>query len=129
MKANSIKKTKGRPDEIDGVVAQRIRTFRHLQGMSQTDVAQAIGVTYQQFQKYETGANRVSASTLLRIAQALGIDINLLISEEKGGKANGLINSLSGDKQLLELVREWQRIDNPELKKRFMIFLRSLSKG
>jgi transcriptional regulator with XRE-family HTH domain len=65
------KKAGDGPDPIDVMVGQRIKTERVLRGMSQTTLARAVGVTFQQLQKYETGANRVSASRLCHIADAL----------------------------------------------------------
>jgi transcriptional regulator with XRE-family HTH domain len=56
---------------IDGVIGERIRARRLEIGMSQEKLADAIGVTFQQIQKYEKGVNRVAASTLFAIAQAL----------------------------------------------------------
>jgi transcriptional regulator with XRE-family HTH domain len=52
--------------------------------MSQTRLAEALGVTFQQIQKYEKGANRISASTLVRTAQALGCPISALLAEPDG---------------------------------------------
>lgn len=60
-----------RRDPVDIAVAARIRLARKMRGRSQQALAEAIGVTFQQVQKYESGANRVSASMLARIAAAL----------------------------------------------------------
>lgn len=62
-------------NEVDGLVGQRMRARRKAIGMSQTDLAKAAGVRFQQIQKYESGANRVSASRLWAIAAALKIDV------------------------------------------------------
>lgn len=66
--------TKGkqrRADEIDAFIGQRIRAARITANLSQTELADAIGITFQQVQKYEKGVNRVSGSRMVRIAQAL----------------------------------------------------------
>lgn len=62
-------------NKIDVLVGQRIRARRHALGISQTELGDAIGVKFQQIQKYETGANRVSASRLWAVAQKLGVDV------------------------------------------------------
>ncbi|WP_421935427.1 helix-turn-helix domain-containing protein [Phenylobacterium sp.] len=62
-------------DPVDVAVGARIRLARKVRGRSQQALAEAIGVTFQQVQKYESGANRVSASMLARIAAALGLPV------------------------------------------------------
>lgn len=62
-----------RPHQIDEAVGSRIRARRAMLGMSQEKLAGAVGVTFQQIQKYESGANRVSASRLQAIADALDV--------------------------------------------------------
>jgi transcriptional regulator with XRE-family HTH domain len=59
------------PSPIDVAVGARIRGLRELRGLSQPDLAKELGVTYQQFRKYETGDNRVSAGRLWEIAKIL----------------------------------------------------------
>lgn len=61
----------GGPDPIDVHVGARLRELRRERGISQTALALAVGVTFQQIQKYEKGANRVSASMLYAIARCL----------------------------------------------------------
>ena len=61
--------------DLDTQIGQRIREARRAQGMSQTMLADALGITFQQVQKYENGGNRVSAARLYDIAQLLGMPI------------------------------------------------------
>ena len=61
---------------VDNHVGSRIRHRRWIVGMSQSDLAEAVGIKFQQIQKYETGSNRVSASRLWGIAEALGVSID-----------------------------------------------------
>ncbi|MFD2236724.1 helix-turn-helix domain-containing protein [Aureimonas populi] len=63
-------------DPIDVHVGSRLRLLRTARRLSLEELGRRIGVTYQQIQKYETGANRVSASTLYRIAQTLEVSIS-----------------------------------------------------
>ncbi|MEY8842737.1 helix-turn-helix domain-containing protein, partial [Cribrihabitans sp. XS_ASV171] len=60
-------------NEVDVTVGQRIKARRMALGMSQADLGDAVGVRFQQVQKYESGANRVSASRLWSIAEVLGV--------------------------------------------------------
>jgi transcriptional regulator with XRE-family HTH domain len=68
-----------RAGPVDAIVGRRIRTRRLLLGMTQTQLAQQLGVSFQQVQKYENGANRVGAGRLVQIAQILGIPIDALL--------------------------------------------------
>ena len=65
-------------DPVDGLVGRSIRVHRLAAGMSQTDLGQKIGVTFQQVQKYEKGTNRVGAGRLTRIAHVLDVSVSTL---------------------------------------------------
>lgn len=67
--------TVSRINDVDRMVGKRIQALRKARGLSQSDLAGAAGVRFQQIQKYESGANRVSASRLWAIADALGVSI------------------------------------------------------
>jgi transcriptional regulator with XRE-family HTH domain len=79
-------KDPGRTAQIELVIGARMRTRRRQLGLSQSDLAARLGVSFQQVQKYERGANRVAASTLLAAAQALGTSIGWLVGEEVSGR-------------------------------------------
>jgi transcriptional regulator with XRE-family HTH domain len=66
-------------------IGARLRTRRRQLGLSQSSLAEALGVSFQQVQKYERGANRVAASTLVAAAEALGVTVGWLVGEEGGG--------------------------------------------
>ena len=72
------------PDPIDIRVGAALRRARLARGLSQTQLAEAHGVSYQQVQKYERGTNRVSVSTLFRLAAALGVSPAQLVAEVEG---------------------------------------------
>lgn len=71
------------PNVIDFQVGARLRGRRKQLGMTQSHLAEALGVTFQQVQKYERGANRVSASTLYELAATLGVDIAYFFEDAK----------------------------------------------
>jgi transcriptional regulator with XRE-family HTH domain len=76
----------GRTATLELMIGARMRTRRRQLGLSQTDLAERLGVSFQQVQKYERGANRVAASTLLTAAQVLGTSISWLVGEEVSGR-------------------------------------------
>ena len=69
-----------RPDPVDVEVGHRIRIERLSRGLSQTALANQLGVTFQQVQKYEKGVNRVGAGRLTRIAEVLGVPVATFFS-------------------------------------------------
>jgi transcriptional regulator with XRE-family HTH domain len=71
-------KTPKKPDPVDIEVGNRIRLHRLQRGLSQTVLADHLGVTFQQVQKYERGVNRVGAGRLTKIAQVLGVPVGAL---------------------------------------------------
>lgn len=74
------------PDPIDVDVGRRIKLRRNAAGVTQTDLAVHLGISFQQVQKYERGANRVSASILVRTAAFLGATVAELVGEAPGAK-------------------------------------------
>ncbi len=82
---------------LDAMVGAKIRMFRINRGMSQTALAERIGVSFQQVQKYEKGANRVGASRLSQIASVLGITVGELFeaSQQKNSAANSPVHLLA----------------------------------
>jgi transcriptional regulator with XRE-family HTH domain len=74
-----------KPDPVDVEVGQRIRIQRLSQGLSQTSLADQLGVTFQQVQKYEKGVNRVGAGRLTRIAKVLGVPVSAFFGAHDGG--------------------------------------------
>src|SRR5438067_8856909 len=85
------------PLPLDAVIGQRIRAQRLMCRMSQTDLANALGVTFQQVQKYEKGVNRVGAGRLAKIADTLGVPISFFFDGAPGPKsAIGNVNEALG---------------------------------
>ncbi|MCR5878061.1 helix-turn-helix domain-containing protein [Phenylobacterium sp. J367] len=82
-------KDAGRTAALELAIGARIRTRRRQLGLSQTDLAEKLGVSFQQVQKYERGANRVAASTLIAAAEALGATVSSLVGEDPSGRDSG----------------------------------------
>jgi transcriptional regulator with XRE-family HTH domain len=70
-------------DPIDAEIAKRVRALRLQRGLSQTELSDALGVTFQQVQKYERGMNRISAGRLLRIADVLEVPVAFFFADFK----------------------------------------------
>jgi transcriptional regulator with XRE-family HTH domain len=88
-----------RPDPVDVEVGHRIRIERLARGLSQTALANQLGVTFQQVQKYEKGVNRVGAGRLTRIAEVLGVPVATFFSgkevlDSETGKESGASSPL-----------------------------------
>jgi transcriptional regulator with XRE-family HTH domain len=90
-------------DPVDVAVGDRIRAARLERGMTQSQIAKAAGVTFQQIQKYERGANRVSASMLVRIAKVLDRSLVSLFPDEAAdltGDAQPSLGAVAGGHEL-----------------------------
>jgi transcriptional regulator with XRE-family HTH domain len=100
---------RARPQDVDRYVGARIRERRIMLGLTQQQMADLIGVTYQQAHKYEKGINRVAAGRLYRTAQALGVEVGYFYEGLKIG--GGLVPSPSR-RMLLDLARNFLNIPN-----------------
>ena len=102
---------------VDAHVGKRIRHRRWMVGMTQQQLADKVGIKFQQIQKYETGMNRVSASRLWDVAEALGVTISFFfegLNEAQETLQTG--GDILADKEALELVRSYYAI--PEAQRR-----------
>ncbi|MEH6646029.1 helix-turn-helix domain-containing protein [Sulfitobacter sp.] len=101
---------------VDTHVGKKIRQRRWLIGMTQQQLAELVGIKFQQIQKYETGANRVSASRLWDIAAALGIPVSAFFEGVPDVEAPSpshqcaVPHDLLEDKEAVELVRSYYAI-------------------
>ncbi len=113
------------PHPVDVHVGKRIRHRRWLAGMTQQQLAENVGIKFQQIQKYETGANRVSASRLWDIADALDVSVSFFfegLDQETEGEAKasgGAPADILGDKEALELIRSYYSIPENQRKRLF----------
>lgn len=114
---------------VDANVGKRIRHRRWMVGMTQQQLAEKVGIKFQQIQKYETGMNRVSASRLWDISEALDVPVSFFFEgfedgEMPEGKASP--GDLLADKEAMELVRSYYAIPE-EQRRRLFELARSLS--
>ena len=105
-------------DPLDVMVGAKIRIFRIHRRISQTELAEQIGVTFQQVQKYEKGTNRVGASRLSRIATVLGISVGELF-ESSGGKPDDAASPfrLLAEPGALRVLKAYTRTSDPRVRR------------
>ena len=111
---------------VDVHVGQRIRHRRWLTGMTQQQLAEQVGIKFQQIQKYETGMNRVSASRLWDIAQVLQAPVSYFFEglsssedEMQMDAASSVPGNLFSDKEALELLRSYYAIPENQRRRLF----------
>lgn len=122
-----VRKPEALADPIDIAVGARIRLLRKVRGLSQQALAEAAGVTFQQIQKYERGANRVSASMLSRIATTLKAPVSEMFGEVN--PAAGAIDEVAGllaEPGALELLRAYSEIPRGPTRATLVEFVRTL---
>jgi transcriptional regulator with XRE-family HTH domain len=83
------------PNPVDKYVGSRVRMRRIMLGMSQEKLGEALGLTFQQVQKYEKGTNRVAAGRLIRIAEILGVPVSFFLEgpDHNAARSNEQVNS------------------------------------
>jgi transcriptional regulator with XRE-family HTH domain len=107
---------------VDVHVGKRIRQRRWLIGMTQQQLADAVGIKFQQIQKYETGMNRVSASRLWDVARTLEVPIGYFFEDLAGGaEGNSRADEAMASKEAMDLVRAFHSI--PEAQRRRLLDL------
>ena len=134
-----------RASPIDAHVGARVRLRRTLLGMSQEKLGDALGLTFQQVQKYERGVNRIGASRLFDLARVLDVPIGFFFDDlppEMGGNAavrsrpavfgfaetsDGLEDEHMNKRETLELVRAYYRINEAGVRKRVFDLIKSLA--
>jgi len=132
-----------RPSPIDVHVGSRIRLRRTLTGMSQERLGEALGLTFQQVQKYERGVNRVGASRLYDLSRVLDVPISFFFDDmpDASGHSNGNTHVAGfseraefggpaddplAKRETLELVRAYYRITDPSVRKRVFELIKSM---
>ena len=121
-----------KPSPVDVHVGIRVRQRRVLLGMTQTDLADTMGLTFQQVQKYEKGTNRISASRLYGLSQVFDVTVKYFFEDmppdvagiSPAAKKRGAMNKLPSyepdpmvKRETLELVRAYYKIDDANVRK------------
>ena len=130
----------GKPNPVDVHVGSRVRLRRTLLGLSQEKLGEAIGLTFQQVQKYERGANRIGASRLFDLSRVLDVPVGYFfedMSDAVASRSPRQIKGLSEDhdtyepdpmakRETLELVRAYYKISSPQVRKRLFEMTKAL---
>ena len=129
----AAKRSRAQAKSVDTHVGQRIRDKRNERGMSQTEVANALGVTFQQVQKYERGTNRVGASRLFDLSRILNVPIQYFFEGLKNQPTqiekedDNVIHLMKPD--TVELVEAYYKVENPQVRRQILSTIRSISFG
>ena len=130
-----------RPSPVDVHAGERVRLRRKLLGMTQTGLGDAIGLTFQQVQKYERGANRISASRLCDLSRVLDVSIEyffedirtavaaispVTIGRGKAKKLPGYAPDLMVNRETLGLVRAFYKIEDAEIRRQVYEMIKAL---
>lgn len=124
------------PNPIDVHVGSRIRLRRNMVSMSQEKLGEALGITFQQIQKYEKGTNRVGASRLQQISQVLGVPVSFFFEDAPGeapgggmaeSQSAGFVVDFLSSSEGLQLNRSFARISDPKVRRKIVELVRTLA--
>ena len=140
-----MRKPKNVANEIDAHVGSRLRLRRLLMGISQEKLGAALGLTFQQIQKYERGVNRVGASRLYDLCNVLDVPVAYFFADMPEETAAVMPTRLTGkpdpsreapldanvllSKETVELVKAYYSIVDPDVRRRTLDFLRTVSES
>ena len=131
--------TKKTPNPIDIHVGSRVRLRRTMQSMSQEKLGDALGITFQQIQKYEKGTNRIGASRMQQISSALNVPVSFFFEDAplpQGTAASGMAEASStsyvvdflSSPEGIQLNRAFVRITNPSIRRKIIDLVRTYGK-
>jgi transcriptional regulator with XRE-family HTH domain len=105
-----------RPSSIDIAVGGNVHIWRMAKGLSQAQLANRVGVTFQQIQKYEVGANRIGTGRLVKLAAILEIPIAALFDGAEGADPSRSLLALIADKRAFRLARAFATVADTTLR-------------
>ena len=127
------------PDPTDTHVGARVRMGRLMLGISQTDLAEAVGVTFQQVQEYEKGKNRISASRLQQMSSVLQVPIPFFFEGLPAPKnttkqiadapSPAYVSDFLASSDSLSLVKCFMQIGDPKLRRRLVYLVEAIANG
>lgn len=128
---------KGKVDDVDRMVSQQLKHKRRLLGLSQQEVAEALGVSVQQIQKYERATNRITSGKLYSLGRILrtpvseffqqGIDLQNASSNFAEEQEEYVIEEEIPEKEIANLVRSYLSIKNPQTRKKITELIKSMA--
>ena len=115
---------------LDSHVGRRVRERRKHLGLSQTELAERLGLSFQQVQKYENGGNRISAGTLGRIAEALDVPVGFFFDGiGPDGPSRRPVGDGRGDRMQIEVARNFARLERQGTRRAIADLVRTLANG
>jgi transcriptional regulator with XRE-family HTH domain len=123
--------TRKGPDSVDRIVGRNIRIYRLQKGLTQTELADQLELTFQQVQKYEKGTNRVGSGRLLKIATFLGVPVTALFkgSDEMADADKQSIFDQLAKPHANRLLQAFARIDDDGLRRSVVQLVEEIAKN
>ncbi|WP_319633627.1 helix-turn-helix domain-containing protein [Pelagibius marinus] len=133
--------TSATPDPIDIAIGSRLRLRRLAMGFSQETLARALGITFQQIQKYERGTNRIFASRLFHLARTLHVPVGYFFEKipaegeaptqesadrDRGAGSDDQVGALLGKSDTLKLIQAYNRISDPGVRRQIYALVRTV---
>lgn len=123
------------PHPVDVHVGRRLRSRRTMLGMSQEDLGEAVGVTFQQIQKYERGLNRIGCSRLYQFSRALGVAVSYFFEDFQDGnlplpiteEPSVFEQDKLSNKEILALVRAYYDINDATIRKKILALVKAIA--
>ena len=132
---------KGRAQEIDHHIGKRLRKMRKMRNLTQEDLAERLGVTFQQIQKYENGKNRIPFARAYEISNFLGVDLDAFLDGVQNSVSPGMADNKQADfvrdepkdmanveRDTEELQKAYFSIKSPERRKAFVKLVKDMAK-
>ncbi len=129
------------PDPIDASIGSRLRLRRLAMGFSQETLAKSLGITFQQIQKYERGANRIFASRLFHLARVLRVPVSYFFqglspqgetlsagdaSNAQDASAGENVHELLNKSDVLRLIQAYSRIKDPRVRRQIYSLVKAV---
>lgn len=131
-------KKKGHAQEVDLLIGQRLKEIRKIKNLTQEDIAEKLGVSFQQIQKYENGKNRISFSKLYELSNFLNVPLDSFVTNierqgigDKGPSSlpHGVGNDSISQKETDELLKIYYSLEDPKLRKNLLTFIKSMAEN
>lgn len=115
------------PDPLDVAIGARVRARRRMLGLSQTALGEELGVTFQQVQKYERGVNRISGSTLIRVARVLGVPAGSLLGDDEAASGEPPAWAYLMQPGVAETVEALAGLKSPQVRRQIVALARAFA--
>ncbi len=125
------------PHPVDTHVGRRMRQQRELRGLTQVELARQLGLSFQQIQKYESGANRISSSRMWQVCEVLDMTPGHFFEglegkKQRGRRPGGIAEELQDGRsarQVLDLNRAFKQIDDTRVRRQVVQLVKSLARS